>query len=260
MKISFIGAGNVAWNLAPALENAGHSVQEVFSRNPEKAKKLISILYNAQLQEHLDFSESTANIFFVCVPETAYAQVLPELLLPKYATLILVSTSFPLMEAASLYDPNRESTNQIGVFYPIQFFQIDRKINLTKTPICLETNSEETQAILIQLAKDIADLVYLVNSEERKRIHLASLMAGLFTRQLLDQAKDLLGEIELDTSLVSSLVTNQINAYFSGHKPKKESELLQLPNSRLTLDFLDMIKTDEMQEVYKNLVRSIKRK
>jgi hypothetical protein len=260
MKISFIGAGNVAWNLAPALENAGHSVQEVFSRNPAKAKEVVSYLYNARVQEHLDFSESSASIFFVCVPENAYTQVLPELLLPKYATLILVATSFPLQEAANLYDPNKESTNQIGLFYPLQYFQRERKINLTKMPICLETHSEETQGILIQLAKDITDLMYLVNSEERKKIHLASLMAGLFTRQLLDQAKDLLNDIELDTSLIASMVNHQISAYFAGQSTESDSELAQLPNTRQTFDHLDMIKSDEMQEVYKNLIKSIKRK
>jgi predicted short-subunit dehydrogenase-like oxidoreductase (DUF2520 family) len=260
MKISFIGAGNVAWNLAPALENAGNSVQEVFSRNPAKAKDLVSYLYNAQVQEHLDFSESSATVFFVCIPEATYAQVLPELLLPKYATLVLVSTSFPLVEAATLYDPNRESTNQIGVFYPLQFFKKEKKVNLTKMPICLESHSEETQGILIQLAKDITDLMYTVNSEERKKIHLASLMAGLFTRQLLDQAKELLHDIELDANLIQPLVNNQIQAYFAGQKTDKDSEQAQLPNTRQTFDHLDMIKTDEMQEVYKNLIKSIKRK
>ncbi|MHA8051616.1 DUF2520 domain-containing protein [Aquirufa sp. ROCK-SH2] len=260
MKISFIGAGNVAWNLAPALENAGNSVQEVFSRNPAKAKDLVSLLYNAQVQEHLDFSESNATVFFVCIPETAYALVLPELLLPKYATLILVSTSFPLTEAATLYDPNRESTNQIGVFYPLQFFQKAKKINLTKMPICIESYSEETQGILIQLAKDITDLLYLVNSEERKRIHLASLMAGIFTRQLLNQARELLNEIELDATLIQPLVSHQIQAYFSGQHAEKDAEISQLPNTRQTFDHLDMIKSDEMQEVYKNLINRIKRK
>jgi 3-hydroxyisobutyrate dehydrogenase-like beta-hydroxyacid dehydrogenase len=39
MKISFIGAGNVAWHLSQALENAGNSVQEIFSRDPKKAKE-----------------------------------------------------------------------------------------------------------------------------------------------------------------------------------------------------------------------------
>ena len=28
-KIALLGAGNVAWNLAPALEDAGHEITEV---------------------------------------------------------------------------------------------------------------------------------------------------------------------------------------------------------------------------------------
>jgi 3-hydroxyisobutyrate dehydrogenase-like beta-hydroxyacid dehydrogenase len=41
-KISFIGAGNVTWHIAKALENAGNSVQEVFSREPSKANEVVS--------------------------------------------------------------------------------------------------------------------------------------------------------------------------------------------------------------------------
>ena len=98
-KISFIGAGNVTWHIAKALENAGNSVQEVFSREPSKAKDVVSYLYNAKVQEDLDFSDSAATVFFLCVPESAYSEVLKELLLPKYATLILVSGTFSLAEA-----------------------------------------------------------------------------------------------------------------------------------------------------------------
>ena len=43
MEISFIGAGNVAWHLSRALENAGNSVNEIFSRNPENAQELEEI-------------------------------------------------------------------------------------------------------------------------------------------------------------------------------------------------------------------------
>jgi pyrroline-5-carboxylate reductase len=70
-KISFIGAGNVTWHIAKALENAGNSVQEVFSREPSKAKEVVSYLYNAKVHEDLDFSDSAATVFFLCVPESA---------------------------------------------------------------------------------------------------------------------------------------------------------------------------------------------
>jgi hypothetical protein len=153
-KISFIGAGHVAWHLSQALENAGHSVQEVFSRNPAKAKDVVSYLYNAQVQEHLDFSESTSTVFFLCIPESAYSLVLPELLLPKYATLVLVAGTTSLTESLIQYDPLRESTNQLGVFFPVQHLQAERKISLSHTPICLEVLVEETEALLESIELD----------------------------------------------------------------------------------------------------------
>ncbi len=144
----------MAWHLSQALENAGHSVQEVFSRNPAKAKDVVSYLYNAQVQEHLDFSESTSTVFFLCIPESAYSLVLPELLLPKYATLVLVAGTTSLTESLIQYDPLRESTNQLGVFFPVQHLQAERKISLSHTPICLEVLVEETEALLESIELD----------------------------------------------------------------------------------------------------------
>ncbi len=38
LSVSFVGSGNLAWHLAPALDNAGYVVREVYSRNPKNAK------------------------------------------------------------------------------------------------------------------------------------------------------------------------------------------------------------------------------
>ena len=55
-KIAFLGAGNVAWHLAPALENAGHQITEVYSRNIDHAKRVTERLYTANPKDDLDFS------------------------------------------------------------------------------------------------------------------------------------------------------------------------------------------------------------
>jgi len=247
MKISFIGAGHVAWHLAQALENAGNSVQEVFSRDPKKAKEVVSFCYNAQVQEHLDFSESSSDVFFLCIPESAYSQVLSELLLPKYGTLILVSGTAALVEAMVMYDPLRESMNQMGVFFPVQHLSIGRKIALTHMPICVEVLVEETEIILVTLAKDISDAIYVVSSEERKKIHLAMQMAGVFTNHLWNQAKELLDSIDLDTQLIQGLVENHMKAYFTQQA---------MPSRAIALNYeaLAYIEKPEMQEIYKQMV------
>ena len=61
-KITIIGAGNVAWHLSQALEDAGHSIQEVYSRNHSNAKKLCAKLYDAYPSEDLDFVVTALNV------------------------------------------------------------------------------------------------------------------------------------------------------------------------------------------------------
>jgi 3-hydroxyisobutyrate dehydrogenase-like beta-hydroxyacid dehydrogenase len=41
MKISFVGAGNVAWHLSQAFENAGHWICEVYSRDIKRSRELV---------------------------------------------------------------------------------------------------------------------------------------------------------------------------------------------------------------------------
>jgi predicted short-subunit dehydrogenase-like oxidoreductase (DUF2520 family) len=258
IKISFIGAGHVAWHLSQALENAGNSVQEVFSRDPEKARDLVSYLYNARVQEHLDFSESSSTVFFLCVPESAYPQVLPELLLPKYATLVLVAGTVSLTESMMQYDPLRESTNQVGVLFPVQHLQAERKISLSNVPICIEVLVEETEATLVHLAKDISKSIYLVSGDERKKIHLAMLMAGLFTQQLWQQAALLLESIELDKSLIQGVVQNYVQAFFANQSLHADQDIAKLSDSRVVFDQQAFMMRPEMQEIYRNMLALVK--
>ena len=47
LTVSFIGSGNLAWHLAPALDNVGFVIKEIYSRNPRHAEQLTSRLYQA---------------------------------------------------------------------------------------------------------------------------------------------------------------------------------------------------------------------
>src|SRR6476620_11256753 len=90
-KITIIGAGNVAWHLSQALEDAGHSIQEVYSRNHSNAKKLCAKLYDAFPSEDLDFSDSKAQVYIIAVPDDAIENVTTELRVPNKS--IVVHTS-----------------------------------------------------------------------------------------------------------------------------------------------------------------------
>ncbi|RVU25922.1 DUF2520 domain-containing protein [Sandaracinomonas limnophila] len=259
MKISFIGAGNAAWQLSRSFENAGETVMEVFSRHATHARDLVKYLYNAHIQEHLDFSESSSSVFFLCIPESAYAQVLPELILPKDATLILVTAHFSLNEAADLYDPVRENNNPIGIFYPVQYLQKGVNTSFDQCMICIEGDSPTTELLLSAFGKKLSKIVYAVSEEERKKIHLASLFAGDFTRLLWNQAEGLLKEIELESHLIQPLIRNHL-AHLQQNFPylnRAEREFLSHP--RYVRELKDELDSNEYKELFEQFVKMIKK-
>src|SRR5882672_9777203 len=86
--ISFIGSGNLAWHLAPALDNAGFVVTEIYSRNPRHAETLTERLYQAEVKASLDFSTSTSKVFIIAISDDSIKEVATEIILPDESYLI----------------------------------------------------------------------------------------------------------------------------------------------------------------------------
>src|SRR6188474_555607 len=95
-NISIIGAGNLAWHLAPALDNTDFAVREVFSRKPKHAAALVEKLYEAEVKDTLDFSDSNSGIFIIAVTDDAIQDVAREIILPRGCILVHTSGSQPL--------------------------------------------------------------------------------------------------------------------------------------------------------------------
>src|SRR6187402_1277577 len=94
--VSFIGSGNLAWHLAPALDNTDFAVREVYSRNPSNAEALVEKLYEADVKRSLDFSGSTSRIFVIAATDEAMVDIAQEIVLPEDTILVHTSGSQPL--------------------------------------------------------------------------------------------------------------------------------------------------------------------
>ena len=82
MDVSFIGSGNLAWHLAPALDNAGYIVREVYSLNPAHAEALTECLYQADVKASLDFSTSKSRLFIIATADDNIQDVARDIILP----------------------------------------------------------------------------------------------------------------------------------------------------------------------------------
>ncbi|MGB3849711.1 MAG: Rossmann-like and DUF2520 domain-containing protein [Tunicatimonas sp.] len=205
-----IGAGNVAWHLAPALEDAGLVVERVYSRRRRNAQQLADRLYGTDAQNHLNFSDSEAQLFIVAVTDDAIKEVVQKLQLPAGATLVHTSGSQPLRALRPAV------TNRTGVLYPVQTFSRARRIDLRHVPLCLESEDPEVLLRLTKLARKISQHVALVNSEERQALHVAAVFANNFTNHLLRMAQTLAEAHHIDASLLHPLIEETVRKALEG--------------------------------------------
>lgn len=202
-RIAIIGAGNVAWHLAIALEREGHQVTEVYSRTLSNAKELTQKLWNAKPTNSLDFSLSQASIFLVCVSDNAIQEIAEQVVLPEEVIIAHTSGthSLKILERANAY---------FGVFYPLQTFTKGKEVNFKNIPICLEASEDDVLQVLIELAEGISDQVYEISTPQRQVLHLSAVFACNFTNFLFTISKEILERNEMSFELLQNLIQETV--------------------------------------------------
>lgn len=213
-RIAIIGAGNVAWHLAPALENAGHVVTAVYARTLVKAEALAQALYNAKATDSLDFEDADIDTAIICIADDALGEVVDFLLLPEKAVVAHTSGSGSL-EVLSRFGDNA------GVFYPMQTFSRDSSLDMVTVPICLEASSDLAEKVLYSMANSISKEIYYLSSSDRRTAHLAAVFACNFTNHLLACSKKVMDDHDLNFELLHPLIAETVNKALAHGDPAK---------------------------------------
>jgi predicted short-subunit dehydrogenase-like oxidoreductase (DUF2520 family) len=199
-EIDIIGTGNLASSLAPALEQNGFIINNVYGRSIKSARRITDRLYQASIAEHLDFSHSKSSVFILAIADDAIEGVSREIILPDKAIIAHTSGSKGLSVLGYT-----ASTN-IGVFYPLQTFSKLKRVGFDDVPILIEGDNSYTEKILFSLAKKLSGTVTKANSQQRRMIHLAAIFASNFTNAMLANAWELMFKANADPTLLAPLV------------------------------------------------------
>jgi len=220
MTITVIGAGNVAWHLAPALENAGHHILAVYSRQLTHARQLASMLYDARPISDLNLADNPAQLFVLAVPDNALDDVCARLVLPENATLVHTSGGLSLEKLQKLMSVYSDVPVKTGVFYPLQTFSRGRALlDFEQIPLCIEADNLDTQTQLVTMGQEMSTIVYLVNSAERRSLHVAAVLACNFTNHLMALAKDITDEEDLEFDLLKPLIRETVRKALDADHP-----------------------------------------
>lgn len=261
MTITFIGAGNVAWHLAPALENAGHQVAEVVSRQLTHARQLVTLLYDARPGTNLNLAKSPSALFVLAVPDDALPDVCSRLVLPENATVVHTSGTRSLTDLTQWMQLYSDVPVRTGVFYPLQTFSRSQKaLDFEEIPLCIEATDLDTEAKLVKLGQEISSIVYLVDSTERRVLHLSAVFACNFTNHLLALAHDLTDAHDLEFDLLRPLIQETFRKAMAAPHPADVQTGPARRNDQKTIDtHLQLLKGQpQLMEIYELLTESIR--
>ncbi|MDE6652406.1 MAG: DUF2520 domain-containing protein [Paramuribaculum sp.] len=182
--VVILGAGNVASALAPALEAAGFSIRQVFSRNIANAQALASCLADTEPVDNPDSIVSDAEFYIISLTDTAIAGI-AERLKNTGGLWMHTSGGIPASELAP-------ASGDYGVLYPLQTFSKGRSVDFADVPLFIEANTPENLQRIREIAEKISKTVSEADSHKRLRLHAAAVFACNFVNYLWSNADSIL--------------------------------------------------------------------
>ncbi|WP_418697600.1 Rossmann-like and DUF2520 domain-containing protein [Bacteroides sp.] len=198
-SVVFIGAGNLATNLAKALYRKGFRIEQIYSRTEESAQGLAQLV-EAGYTTELSAIVEDAQLYIVSLKDAAFVQLLPDMVAGKDKALwVHTAGSIPMSIWAG-------QVERYGVFYPMQTFSKQREVDFREIPVFIESNSEADTQLLKDIASVLSGKVYEAISEQRKSLHLAAVFTCNFTNHMYVLAAELLKKYQLPFDVMLPLI------------------------------------------------------
>nr|WP_299067587.1 Rossmann-like and DUF2520 domain-containing protein [uncultured Allomuricauda sp.] len=246
LSIVIVGTGNVANHLFNAFTKSKEvKVVQVVGRNQDALKSfgLTSAISS-------DFAQiADADIYLVAVSDSAIASV--SKLLAKKSGIVAHTSGTVEMDIIGL--------ENCGVFYPLQTFTKGKTLDFTAIPICIEARHESALSVLRRLGNLISDNIHEIDSNKRKRLHLAAVFANNFTNHLYSISEKICEQEDLPFELLQPLILETAEKVQS-ISPREAQTGPARRNDKKTLEIhLNLLKDEKQTELYALFSEAIKK-
>jgi len=194
ISIVILGTGNVAKHLFDAfMGQNGIEIIQIYGRSQNALS-----YFNNQVNTTTDlFKIKAADIYLAAISDDAIFEV-SKFLVDKKGLIVHTSGSVSINAI-----PNK---HRRGVFYPLQTFSPNRKVNFKVIPICIEAENEKDYELINELASAISDKVIHIDSDKRKALHLAAVFANNFTNHIYHTAQEICVQNDVPFELLFPLI------------------------------------------------------
>ncbi|MGQ3678820.1 Rossmann-like and DUF2520 domain-containing protein [Tenacibaculum discolor] len=244
IKVAIIGGGNVATHLANAFSKADEvSLVQVYARNIEQVEHLKEVTSITNSIELL----TKADVYIIAVSDDAIGDVSRKI---EQKNGLVVHTS------GSVAMQSLQNTGRKGIFYLLQSFSKDKEVNFNEIPFCLEAENEEDLQLLETLAKTIGKKIYRINSEQRKRLHVAAVFVNNFTNHMYKIGADICNEHQVPFEVLLPLIQETAQKITELSPDAAQTGPAKRNDQKTIQDHLALLNA-EQQEIYKLITKSI---
>lgn len=252
-NIGFLGAGNVCWHFVKLFTEKGYNCV-VYSRSSEKTKANFSAIQGSV--EFLDLNQKSqfknCDIIFITVGDSQIEAVAKQYL-SAYNGMVVHNSGATALQALSQF-------SKYAVVYPFQTFNKQMPLTAADFPIFIEANNKEVEKTLIEWFSKMFSQVKALDSESRKKLHIAGVMANNFVNALFNAANQLVEEIDLPKDTIRPLVQETMSKYFTDAQawafqtgPAKRRDYNTIG------DHVNLLRVEQpsLEEIYSTLTRFI---
>ena len=249
MEVVLIGSGSIATHLGLALKSKGVTISQIYSRNVVNAE-ILSKKLNSSFITDISNIYMNADVYFYALTDTAFKSILRKMKMPE-GIQVHTAGCIPMSDFEG-FTPN------FGVFYPLQTFSINKPIDFSQVPICIEACNMEVQQKLLDIAHLLSNKTYLVNSEHRKKLHLAAVFACNFTNFMYDVASKILEDSGFTFDIIQPLIAETaekiktMNPYEAQTGPA-----VRMDEKTISKHLLLLNKRPDLRKIYKLLTKYI---
>ena len=199
MKTVIIGSGNLATHLSLALKANGMTISQVYSRTAEHAAELAAKL-ECPFTTDVNGVLTDAGLYIISVKDDAIGGMAARLCPGRTQGVFIHTAGSVPMDVFQPYGIRH------GVLYPMQTFSKNRAVNFRVIPCFIEASDAPTLELIRHFAESISDKVIAADSQKRRKLHLAAVLACNLANHCYRLAERVLEEEQIDFGLYLPLI------------------------------------------------------
>ena len=246
-NVVLIGAGHMAHHLGKALKRSNNKLLKLINRTPENGERLA---FELGCGFSTDFSEipSETEVVIIAVKDDAVQLVANQI---SGNGIIVTHTSGSIPMSAL-----ENSSDKIGVFYPLQTMHKDTEVDMTEVPICIEGNTRWNEGVLLELARSLSNNVQVLSSEQRKVSHVAAVFACNFTNHFYALSEELLEKNGMSLDILKPLIKKTAKNIVFDTPRALQTGPAKRNDTKVMSEHLEML-SPELKKLYADVSDSI---